>query len=157
METNKKSVVSKKIRTLLVDDHPVTRLGIRSLLETTKDLLVVGEAGDAEEAVRLAVRLQPDLVVLDVRLGEKGDGMEVCRRMKAIPNPPRILLHSAYGGSEDLAAAAVVGADGYFHKGEEYLEFPGVIRRVCGGERVWFVDTKAEPPLAPGWRPEARP
>ncbi|PLS84716.1 MAG: DNA-binding response regulator [Actinobacteria bacterium] len=149
METNKKSVVSKKIRTLLVDDHPVTRLGIRSLLETTKDLLVVGEAGDAEEAVRLAVRLQPDLVVLDVRLGEKGDGMEVCRRMKAIPNPPRILLHSAYGGSEDLAAAAVVGADGYFHKGEEYLEFPGVIRRVCGGERVWFVDTKAEPPLAP--------
>ena len=140
-----RQVSSKKIRTLLVDDHPMTRLGIRSLLETTEDLPVVGEAGDAEEAVRLALRLQPDLVVLDLRLGEKGDGMEVCRRIKARPNPPRILLHSAYSRSEDLAAAAVAGADGYFHKGEEYLEFPGVVRRVCGGERVWFVDTGAGP------------
>ena len=145
MEINKKSAVSKKIRTLLVDDHPVTRLGIRSLLETTEDLPVVGEAGDAEEAMYLTARLQPDLVVLDLRLGEKGDGMEVCRRMKALQNPPRILLHSAYSRAEDLAAAAVAGADGYFHKGEEYLEFPGVVRRVCSGERVWFVDTDDEP------------
>jgi two-component system response regulator DevR len=136
-----------KIRTLLVDDHPVTRLGIRSLLETTEDLEVVGEAGDAEEAVRLAVRLQPHLVVLDLRLGEKGDGMEVCRKIKSSPNPPRILIHSAFSRAEDLARATVAGADGYFHKGEEYLEFPGVVRRVCSGERVWFVDAAEEPQL----------
>ena len=144
-ETSVRQGSDKKIRILLVDDHPVTRLGIRSLLETTADLIPVGEAGDAEEAVRLAARLQPDLVVLDLRLVEKGDGMEVCRRMKALQNPPRVLLHSAYSRSEDLAAAAVAGADGYFHKGEEYLEFPGVVRRVCGGERVWFVDTEVGP------------
>ena len=137
-----------KVRTLLVDDHPVTRFGIRSLLETTEDLEVVGEAGDAEEAVRMAFRLQPDLVVLDLRLGENGDGMEVCRKIKASPNPPRVLIHSAFGKAEDLARATVAGADGYFHKGEEYLEFPGVVRRVCGGERVWFVDTTEEPQLA---------
>ena len=137
-----------KVRTLLVDDHPVTRLGIRSLLETTEDIEVVGEAGDAEEAVRMAFRLQPDLVVLDLRLGENGDGMEVCRKIKASPNPPRVLIHSAFGKAEDLARATVAGADGYFHKGEEYLEFPEVVRRICGGERVWFVDTAEEPQLA---------
>ena len=137
-----------KVRTLLVDDHPVTRFGIRSLLQTTEDLEVVGEAGDVEEAVRMAFRLQPDLVVLDLRLGENGDGMEVCRKIKASPNPPRVLIHSAFGKAEDLARATVAGADGYFHKGEEYLEFPGVVRRVCGGERVWFVDTAEEPQLA---------
>ncbi len=135
------------IRTLLVDDHPVMRLGIRSLLNTTEDFEIVGEAGDAEEAVRLAARLAPDLVILDLRLGEKGDGLEVCREMKALPKPPRVLVHTALSGSDELAAVAVAGADGYFHKGEEYLEFPGVVRRVCGGERVWFVDTEAEPGL----------
>ena len=141
---------SKQINILLVDDHPVTRLGIRSLLNTTDDLEVVGEAGGADEAVRLAARLRPDLVVLDVRLGECGDGMEVCRKVKALPNPPRVLFHSALDGAEDLSRATVAGADGYFHKGEEYLEFPGVVRRVCGGERVWFVDTASEVRITPG-------
>ena len=148
-EATTRQGAGKKIKTLLVDDHPVTRLGIRSLLQTTEDLTVVGEAGDAEEAVRLAARLDPDLVVLDLRLGEKGDGMEVCRRLKTFSAPPRILIHSAFSRAEDLATATVAGADGYFHKGEEYLEFPGVVRRVCGGERVWFVDATAEPSLDP--------
>ena len=144
---NRQQAKSAIVRILLVDDHPVTRLGIRSLLETTDDLLVVGEAGDAEGAVRLAVRLRPALVILDVRLGENGDGMEVCRQMKALPQPPRILIHSTYNRAQNTATAAVAGADGYFHKGEEYLEFPGVVRRICGGERVWFVETGAEPRL----------
>ena len=139
----------KKINVLLVDDHPVARLGIRSLLETTDDLEVVGEAGVADEAVRLAARLRPDLIVLDVRLGEGGDGMEACRKIKALADPPRVLLHSAFGGAEDLARATVAGADGYFHKGEEYLEFPEVVRRVCGNERVWFVDRAGEARLNP--------
>ena len=82
-----------KVKALLVDDHPVTRLGVRSLLETTEDLEVVGEAGNAEDAVRLAARHQPDLIVLDIRLGGKGDGMEVCRKIKTFPAPPRILIH----------------------------------------------------------------
>ena len=150
VEATTRQGAGRKVKTLLVDDHPVTRLGIRSLLETTEDLTVVGEAGDAEEAVRLAARLDPDLVVLDLRLGENGDGMEVCRRLKAFSAPPRILIYSAFSRAEDLASATVAGADGYFHKGEEYLEFPGIVRRVCGGERVWFVDTTAEPRLDPG-------
>lgn len=147
MEENIRQGGETSITTLLVDDHPVTRLGIRSLLETTEDIEVIGEAGDAEEAMRLALRLRPDLVVLDVRLGENGDGMEVCREMKSLPVPPRVLIHSTYNRAQDTATAAVAGADGYFHKGEEYLEFPGVVRRVCSGERVWFVETGTEPRL----------
>ena len=137
----------RKVRTLLVDDHPITRLGLRSLLETTEDLRVVGEAGGAEEAVRLAVRLRPDLIVLDLRLGGEGDGAEVCREAKALSDPPRILVHTAHGRTADLAAVAVAGADGYFHKGADYLEFPGVIRRIFSGERVWFASEQTEPQM----------
>lgn len=138
-----------KVQILLVDDHPVTRLGIRSLLDTTEDLELVAEANDAEEAVRLAARLRPDLMVLDLRLGEKDDGIEVCRKAKALPAPPLILMHSAHSRAENMAAATLAGADGYFHKGADYLAFPDVVRRVCTGERVWFVDTAAGPRLDP--------
>ena len=149
MEKTARRGSKASITTLLVDDHPVTRLGIRSVLNTTEDLEVVGEAGDAEEAVRLAARLRPNLVVLDLRLGGNGDGMEVCRRVKALSPTPRVLIHSAFSRPEETSAAAVAGADGYFHKGEDYLEFPEVVRRVCRGERVWFVDMQAEPRFDP--------
>ena len=70
------------IRLLLVDDHEVVRLGLRAVFANVPDVQVVGEAGDGAEAIRLARRVRPDVVLLDIRLPD-GSGVEVCREIRA--------------------------------------------------------------------------
>lgn len=127
------------MRVLLVDDHPAIRLGMKSLLDLTDDIQVVGEAKDADGAMRLVTELEPDLVVLDLRLKGETGGIEVCRDIKALPGPPRVLIHTAHNRAEDLAMVTLVGADGYLHKGVEDAELPEVVRRTHAGERVWLL------------------
>ena len=127
------------MRVLLVDDHPAIRLGMKSLLDLTDDIQVVGEAKDAEGAMRLVTELEPDLVVLDLRLKGETGGIEVCRDIKALPDPPRVLIHTAHNAAEDLAMVTLVGADGYLHKGVEGAEIADVVRRTHAGERVWLL------------------
>ena len=127
------------MRVLLVDDHPAIRLGMKSLLDLTDDIQVVGEAKDADGAMRLVSELEPDLVVLGLRLKGETGGIEVCRDMKALPDPPRVLIHTAHNAAEDLAMVTLVGADGYLHKGVEGAELPEVVRRTHAGERVWLL------------------
>ncbi|MCA1705724.1 MAG: response regulator transcription factor, partial [Actinobacteria bacterium] len=127
------------MRVLLVDDHPSLRLGVKVLLTGTHDLEVVGEAKDAQVAVKLTSELEPDLVILDLRLrGEKG-GITACQEIKALPEAPRVLIYTAYSSAEDLSAAALAGADGYLCKGIEGPSLVDVIRRTCAGERVWVI------------------
>lgn len=104
---------------------------------------VVGEAGDGVEAVRLAAELKPDLVILDLRLQGETSGAEVCRNVKDLPEPPRVLIHTAYNTADDVTAATLAGADGYVHKGAGQAGFLGVVRRVSSGEHVWAVSVEA--------------
>ena len=104
---------------------------------------VVGEAGNAEDALGLCAGLKPDIVVLDVRLRGEMNGIEVCRELKTYPDPPRVLIHTSYNTGEDLATATLAGADGYFHKGIEEVELADAVRRTAAGERVWI--TGVEP------------
>ena len=101
---------------MIVDDHPSVRLGLKVLLEQAAGVEVVGEAGDAAGAVELAAKLEPDLVVLDLRLQGEASGAEVCRGIKDLPDPPRVLIHTAYNTADDVTAATLAGADGYVHK-----------------------------------------
>lgn len=120
---------------VIVDGHPTMRLGLKGLLLAT-DVRVVGETGDGEEALRLVREARPDLVVLGLNLTGETDGIEVCRRIKDLPEPPRVLIHTAYDFTDDVWSCLLAGADGYLHKRvccEELLE---IMRRTAAGERV---------------------
>ncbi|HKZ26453.1 MAG TPA: response regulator transcription factor [Rubrobacteraceae bacterium] len=124
------------MRVLLVDDHPTVRFGLKHLLGSAAE--VAGEAENAADAVRLAEELRPDLVLLDLRLGEDS-GIEVCRELKALPDAPRVLVFTAHTTVEDIAGATLAGADGYLHKGVEGEELLATIERIHAGGRVWLL------------------
>lgn len=106
-------------RLLIADDHPVVRAGVRALLEGAPDLEVIAEAGSGEEAVRLALALAPDVVLMDLRFAgmRSGiDGIEAVRRLAAqAPGLPVVMLTS-YSGRADVVRALTAGARGYVLK-----------------------------------------
>lgn len=103
------------IKVLLVDDHDVVREGLRSFLTRSPDIEVVGEAATAAAAQAAAERLRPDVVVLDVRLPD-GDGVEVCREIRAQRPETRVLMLTSYADDEALFASIMAGAAGYLLK-----------------------------------------
>lgn len=106
-------------RVLIADDHPVVRAGLRALLEGAADLDVIAEAGSGEEAVRLALELVPDVVLMDLRFAGTNsgiDGVEAIRRLGAeAPGLPVVMLTS-YSGRADVVRALEAGARGYVLK-----------------------------------------
>jgi DNA-binding NarL/FixJ family response regulator len=121
----------------VVDGHPVTREGQRALLSAEVDMQVVGEADTGEEALRLVSGAAPDLVILDLNLAGKPNGIELCRRIKALPDAPYILIFTAYDPAEDVAPQASTETNGYLHKRSDSEELLDAIRRVAAGEKVW--------------------
>lgn len=127
------SVPGKQIRLLLADDHAVVRTGTRELLERQPDLNIVGEAADGEEAVRLTAELQPDVVVMDVRM-PRMSGVEATRRIKAEHPEVRVLVLTAHDDDEYVFALLQAGANGYLMKTAEIEELVKAIRTVAGGQ-----------------------
>lgn len=102
-------------RILLVDDHEIVRLGLKALINRHRLMDVVGEAGNADEAVERALSLRPDVIILDIRLGGTS-GIEACQAItKALPEAKVIMLTS-YAEDEMLFAAIRAGATGYVLK-----------------------------------------
>jgi two-component system, NarL family, response regulator LiaR len=126
---------SDKIRIIVADDHAVVREGTRTLLEREKDMVVVGEASDGEEAVKLIEQLKPDVAILDISM-PKLSGIEVTRRVK--PNLPSlaILILSAYDNDEYVFALLEAGAAGYLLKDIPGHEIVEAVRSVHAGESV---------------------
>ena len=126
------------VKIFLVDDHELVRRGIRDLLWAEDDLTVVGEAGTAEEAIERITATQPDVAVLDVRLGD-GDapsGIEVCREIRsAFPHIACVMLTS-YADDEALFASIMAGAAGYVLKQIHGTDLINAIRRVAAGESL---------------------
>ena len=130
------------MRILLVDDHPTVLFGLRHLLGSA-GFEIAGEAGNAAEAIRLAEELNPDLVLLDLRLGEDS-GIEACREIKASMHTPRVLVFTAHASVEDVAGATLAGADGYLHKGVAGEKLLDAIQRTHAGGRVWLLSAQNE-------------
>ncbi|MGH7236476.1 MAG: response regulator [Nitrospiraceae bacterium] len=103
------------IRLLLVDDHKVVRVGLRTLLGGTERIRVVGEAETMESAVTEAARLKPDVVLMDVRLPD-GSGIEACREIRAARPETRVLFLTSFADDAAVMATIFAGADGYLLK-----------------------------------------
>lgn len=120
---------------VLVDDEPLVRAGIKALLDTTDDIRVVGEASDGAEAVELAVRLRPDVVVMDVNM-PKVSGITATRRLQDLSPRPRILMLTAVGDQEKVAEAFRAGADGFSLKSARIGELIRSVLTVAQGDPV---------------------
>lgn len=127
--------MTERIRLVLVDDHSLVREGLRGLLGKYDDLEVVGEAGRVDEAVALITDTAPDLVLLDLSLGEE-EGVEVARRLRAQGSGVTILMLSVHDTSRHLREALAAGADGYLLKSVDADELAGGIRKAVAGETV---------------------
>jgi two-component system, NarL family, response regulator LiaR len=123
------------IKVMLVEDHVLVREGTRELLDREADLCVIAEAGDGEEAVRLADTHQPDVILMDIAL-PKLDGIEATRRIKAKNPKAVILVLSAYDDDEYVFAFLEAGAAGYQLKDIGIDGLIDAIRAVCAGESV---------------------
>ncbi|TET37509.1 MAG: response regulator transcription factor [Dehalococcoidia bacterium] len=124
-----------KIRILLAEDHVVVREGTRELLQQEGDLEVVGEAGDGEEAVRLASELEPDVVIMDIAM-PKLNGIEATRQIKVLRPATAVLILTAYDNDQYIFALLEAGAAGYLLKNVRGRELIDALRAVHAGESV---------------------
>jgi two-component system, NarL family, response regulator DevR len=122
-------------RVFLLDDHEVVRRGLRELLEAEDDLVVVGEAGTAEEALGRIPATSPRVAVLDVRLPD-GDGVEVCRDIRSRHPEIACLMLTSFADDEALFAAIMAGASGYVLKQVKGADLVDGVRRVARGESL---------------------
>ena len=124
-----------KIRILLADDHVILRQGTRELIQREEDLEVIGEAGDGEEAVRLAELLKPDVIIMDIAMPKLG-GIEATRRIKTFSSSVAVLILTGYDYDEYIFSLLEAGAAGYLLKSVSGDDLIDAIRAVNAGEPV---------------------
>jgi DNA-binding NarL/FixJ family response regulator len=122
------------IRVLIVEDHPVVRFGLVSLIDAQPDMSVVAEMGEGCEAIHAFSRLQPNLAIIDLRLPDL-TGVEVITRIVRSCPGARIVVLTTYEGDEDIHRALAAGARGYLIKAMPHAVLLSAIRKVHAGER----------------------
>lgn len=122
------------IRTVLVDDHAVVREGLRLVLGQHADISVVGEAGDESQAIELAERVRPDVVIMDIALGPK-DGVAGIEAILARVPEVRVLVLTMFHDAETLHQCLLAGAAGFVVKGANSSDLVDAIRAISRGER----------------------
>ncbi|MBW4705664.1 MULTISPECIES: response regulator transcription factor [unclassified Micromonospora] len=123
------------IRVFLLDDHEVVRRGLADLLQSSGDIEVVGESGSAQEASRRIPALRPDVAILDARLPD-GNGIDVCRDVRAVDSSIKGLILTSYEDDEALFAAIMAGAAGYVLKQIRGTDLVDAVRRVAAGQSL---------------------
>jgi DNA-binding NarL/FixJ family response regulator len=139
------------IRVLVVDDHPVVRQGLRTFLDTQDDLTVVGEAADAASCVRAASTLDPDVILLDLRM-PGGDGVRALHDLRAAGTRARVLVVTSFTEPSAVLPAVRAGAAGYVYKDVDPPALAAAIRAVHAGHVLLHPDVArllADAPAAP--------
>lgn len=122
------------IQVLLADDHPVVRTGLRAMLAGDPDLDVIGESATPDDAVARATDLAPDIVLMDLQFGTEHTGADATRRIRALPDPPAVLVLTNYDTDGDILGAVEAGASGYLLKDTPPDELTAAIRAAAAGE-----------------------
>lgn len=126
----------KNIKVLIADDHLIVRTGLAALLGTEKDIKVVGQAKNGIEAVREALRLHPDVIIMDLMMPRK-DGVEATAELAEKAPEVKVILLTTFGTSDGIAHALAVGAKGAILKNADNAELARAIRKVAeGGEFI---------------------
>ena len=123
------------LRVLLVDDHEVIRVGLRTVLSQNHGLAVVGEAATMADAIEQAQKLCPDLVLMDVRLPD-GSGVDACREILANRSDTKVIFLTSYSNDDSLLAAVLAGAQGYVLKEINTVALIDAIKRVGNGQSI---------------------
>ena len=127
---------SEKIRVLIADDHPLFRDGMHGLLDSVPDTEVIGEAASGEEAVTLAETLQPDVILMDIKMPGI-NGLQAMREILHTSPHIRILIVSMLEDDDSVFAAMRAGACGYVPKGADQTQMLRAIRAVANGEAIF--------------------
>jgi len=140
-------------RLLVIEDHPVFRYGLTSLLRTVPSMAVVGEGASTDEAVDLAHRLRPDVVLMDIRL-RPGSGIEACREIRTRQPHVKVLMLSSFADESTVVSALLAGASGYVSKDAEASKLIEAIESVARGGSL--LDPTATEALV-GWLRRSEP
>lgn len=123
------------IRILIADDHPIVRSGVKTELISQRDFEVVGEASQGDECIEMALRLRPDVLLLDIRMPGTAS-RDIIKRIRSQKLPIRIIILSAYNDEGTVSSIMRLGVDGYLLKDEDPSVLPEAIRSVMRGKKM---------------------
>jgi DNA-binding NarL/FixJ family response regulator len=126
------------LRILIVDDHAVVRRGLQAVLEDEEGLAVVGEAASGRESVAKAQALRPDVVLMDIRMGEGDDasGIDACRQIRSELPDTQVIMFTSYGERESVLASIMAGATGFLTKNVGHGQLVEALRAAGRGESL---------------------
>lgn len=132
------------MKVLLVEKHPTTRLGLLTALRGEEGIEVIGEAEDAEECLRLVESLDPDIVLLNLKLRGERTGIEACRHIKSLSRHTKVIFHTDINSPEEVSSCWYSGANGYVHKSEDISQIIKAIEDAYSGNSKWLLGSMGE-------------
>ena len=139
-----------KIKVLIVDDHAILRMGLTALLNSKKDIEVVGDAASGDAGMRKAVKLKPDVVIVDLVMPDM-DGVETTRQLLEKAPDAKVLILTTFGTADGISHALSAGARGAVMKNVEFTELVAAIRTIAAGGRAVSPEIErilaTEPPI----------